>query len=127
MASDAQKLKGEPKNLVDQDEIWKVHVNAEFESAKAWSNKWGFLAEFYNEVLQQSRKLEEEIEKVEFPKHLTTSPPPLPEQYIKVGPSPPVPRTSQAFIGWRSSVSDLQLERFGRVNHGRKSFSKDLG
>ncbi|XP_018597793.1 uncharacterized protein C20orf85-like [Scleropages formosus] len=127
MAADAQKSKGEPKNLVDQDEIWKVHVNAEFESAKAWSNKWGFLAEFYNEVLQQSKKLTEEIEKVEVPKHLKTSPPTPLEQYIKIGPSPPVPRTSQAFIGWRSSVAHLQLERFGRVNHGRKSFSEELG
>ncbi|XP_030634967.1 uncharacterized protein C20orf85-like [Chanos chanos] len=114
-------------NYVDLDEIWKVHVKIEKESAKAWPNKWGFLMESYNETLQKSGKVEESMAKLELPKHLKTRPPTPPEKYIKVGPSPPVPKTTQALIGWRSAVPELQLERFGKVNCGKKSFLKELG
>ncbi|XP_036387676.1 uncharacterized protein C20orf85 homolog [Megalops cyprinoides] len=121
------KTSGNPCNLVDQDQIWKVHVNVELESAKAWPAKWGFLTESYKEAMQESNKAKEKIVQLELPQHLKTRPPTPPEKYIKVGPSPPVPQTTQAFIGWRSAVPELQLERYGRVKCGKRSFLKEMG
>ncbi|XP_071401223.1 ciliary microtubule inner protein 1-like [Centroberyx affinis] len=115
-----------PINCVEQDKIWKAHVEVERESAKAWPNKWGFLTEAYKEYQRESAKLKEVV-RVELPHHLKTRPPTPPEKYIHVGPSPPVPQTTQALIGWRSAQPHLQLENYGMVHHGRRSFLEELG
>ncbi|KAI1899935.1 hypothetical protein AGOR_G00067050 [Albula goreensis] len=121
------KSPSQPCNFVDQDQIWKVHVNVERESAKTWPQKWGFLKESYNEEKQESSKMKDKMVELDLPQHLKTRPPTPPEKYIEVRPSPPVPQTTQAFIGWRSAVPELQLERYGRVRCGKKSFLKELG
>ncbi|XP_061076925.1 ciliary microtubule inner protein 1-like isoform X1 [Conger conger] len=121
------KTEGKQCNLVNHDEIWKVHINMELESAKSWPQKWGFLTESYNQAMQESSKVTDRILKLELPEHLRTRPPTPPEEYLEVRPSPPVPQTTQAFIGWRSAVPGLQLERYGRVQCGKKSFLKELG
>uniref|UniRef100_A0A4W5PAR8 Uncharacterized protein n=1 Tax=Hucho hucho TaxID=62062 RepID=A0A4W5PAR8_9TELE len=126
MAAPKQPGSGKELNFVDQDEIWKVHVKIELESAKAWPNKWGFLTTSYKETQEQSHKLKEVV-RLELPQHLKTRPPSSPEKYIQVGPSPPIPQTTQALIGWRSAVPELQLERYGKVQCGKKSFLKELG
>ncbi|XP_010901230.1 uncharacterized protein C20orf85 [Esox lucius] len=113
-------------SFVDQDEIWKVHVKIELESAKVWPNKWGFLTKSYKETQEASQKLKEAV-KLELPPHLKTQPPTPPGKFIQVGPSPPVPQTSQALIGWRSAVPGLQLDCYGRVQCGKKSFLKEMG
>ncbi|XP_020337671.1 uncharacterized protein C20orf85-like [Oncorhynchus mykiss] len=125
MAAPKQPGSGKEFNFVDQDKIWKVHVKIELESAKAWPNKWGFLTTSYK-TQEQSHKLKEVV-RLELPQHLKTRPPSPPEKYIQVGPSPPVPQTTQALIGWRSAVPELQLERYGKVKCGKKSFLKELG
>ncbi|XP_071242367.1 ciliary microtubule inner protein 1-like [Salvelinus alpinus] len=117
---------GKEYSFVDKDEIWKVHVKIELQSAKAWPNKWGFLTKSYKEMQEESNKLKDVV-KLELPQHLKTRPPTPPEKYIQVGPSPPVPQTTQAQIGWRSAVPELQLERYGNVQCGKKSFLKELG
>ncbi|XP_038553637.1 uncharacterized protein C20orf85-like isoform X2 [Micropterus salmoides] len=119
--ADSQRT-SEPINFVHQDEIWKAHVKVEKDSADVWPNKWGFLTKYMSE----SVKLKEAV-RVELPHHLAARPPTPPEKYIKVDPSPPVPQTTQALIGWRSGHSHLQLEKYGVVHHGRRSFLKELG
>ncbi|XP_040926953.1 uncharacterized protein C20orf85 homolog [Betta splendens] len=111
----------EPVNSVHQDEIWKAHVKMEKDSAKVWPNKWGFLTEAYKEYEGESVKLKGDA-------LVALSQPSTPSgKHVHVGPSPPVPNTTQALIGWRSAHSQLQLEKYGAVHHGRCSFLKELG
>ncbi|XP_029990861.1 uncharacterized protein C20orf85 homolog [Sphaeramia orbicularis] len=100
-----------PVNFVHQDEIWKAHIKLEKDSADVWPEKWGHLTEAYKEYNASVKK---NAIRVEPPKQL-------------VGRSPPVPQTTQALVGWRSAHSHLQLEKYGTVHHGRRSFLKDLG
>ncbi|XP_018533762.1 uncharacterized protein C20orf85 [Lates calcarifer] len=120
------KRTSEPINFVHQDEIWKAHVKVEKDSAEVWPNKWGFLTEVYKEFRRESVKLNGAVS-VEPPHHLDPQPATPTEKYIHVGPSPPLPQTTQGLIGWRSGHSHLQLEKYGMVRHGRRSFLKELG
>ncbi|XP_037535683.1 uncharacterized protein C20orf85 homolog [Nematolebias whitei] len=113
-------------NFVHQDEIWKAHVTFEKDSGKAWPNKWGFLTEIYKEYDTKNQELKEGLKQT-LPPQPTVPPFIPPQKYTVVGPSPPVPHTSQAFIGWRSGHSHLQLEKYSIVHHGRRSFLKELG
>nr|XP_061814185.1 ciliary microtubule inner protein 1-like [Nerophis lumbriciformis] len=108
-----------PVNFVHQDEIWKAHVIAEKDLADVWPNKWGFLQQLYKEYEVDSKNLKD-MTAAELTKKAQ-----CPSE--KVGPSPPVPQTSQAVIGWRSAHAHLSLERSGMVQHGRRSFLKELG
>uniref|UniRef100_A0A8C9F7K1 Chromosome 20 open reading frame 85 n=1 Tax=Pavo cristatus TaxID=9049 RepID=A0A8C9F7K1_PAVCR len=64
--------------------------------------------------------------KIQLPEHLRIRPVTPVEKYIKVNPSPPVPKTSQGFIGWRSAVPELQLERCFQIQSCKGAFFKDL-
>ncbi|XP_075880899.1 ciliary microtubule inner protein 1-like [Nelusetta ayraudi] len=110
----------EPVNFVHQDEIWKAHVNSEKDSAEVWPKKWGFLVEAYKEYNKESVTLKEKVG--EGHQYLAIHPS-TGEKDTKTPPSPPVPQTTQALIGWRSG---LPLEKYGRVYYGRRSFLKEL-
>nr|XP_014342476.1 PREDICTED: uncharacterized protein C20orf85 homolog [Latimeria chalumnae] len=111
-------------NFVAEDEIWKSHVNAENEAAKRWPRSWGFLSTPYHKLVEDVSKKTES--KIEYPKHLQIQPATPIEKYIHVKPSPAVPKTTQGFIGWRSTVSGLELERYGRTTIGKSSFFKEM-
>ncbi|XP_075757253.1 ciliary microtubule inner protein 1 isoform X1 [Pelodiscus sinensis] len=64
--------------------------------------------------------------KIELPEHLQIRPVTPVEKYIKVYPSPPIPKTTQGFIGWRSSVPGLELERYYQIRSCKGAFHKDL-
>ncbi|XP_047439496.1 uncharacterized protein C20orf85-like [Mugil cephalus] len=115
------KRASEAINVVHQDEIWRAHVKVEKVSADVWPKRWSFLTEAYKEYEMECVNLK----RVKIPHHQTARPLTPLEKYVHVGPSPPVPQTTQALIGWRSGHSHLQLEKFGTVHHGRRSFLKD--
>ncbi|XP_050773789.1 uncharacterized protein C20orf85 homolog [Gopherus flavomarginatus] len=112
-------------NFVAQDKIWKYHVEAELEAAKKWSVKWGFLTTPFEELIKDERK-EPTKPKIELPEHLQIRPITPVEKYIKVYPSPPIPKTTQGFIGWRSSVPGLELERYYQIRSCKGAFHRDL-
>uniref|UniRef100_A0A8C5WID7 Ciliary microtubule inner protein 1 n=1 Tax=Leptobrachium leishanense TaxID=445787 RepID=A0A8C5WID7_9ANUR len=60
------------------------------------------------------------------PEHLKIRPVTPLDVYIKVGPSPSVPQTTQGLIGWRSTIPDLQLERYGRSRFLKGDFCKQM-
>ncbi|KAM8917273.1 ciliary microtubule inner protein 1-like [Spinachia spinachia] len=123
--ADSQRA-SEPVNFVHQDEIWKAHLKSEKDSAKVWPNKWGFLTKAYKEYKRESVKLKEAVREKHPHHHLASRPLTPAGENNNVGPSPPVPQTSQALIGWRSGQSHLQLERYATVHYGRRSFLKEL-
>ncbi|CAM2102379.1 ciliary microtubule inner protein 1 [Lepidochelys kempii] len=112
-------------NFVAQDNIWKYHVETEFEAAKKWSIKWGYLTTPFEELIKDEKK-EPTKPKIELPEHLQIRPVTPVEKYIKVYPSPPIPKTTQGFIGWRSSVPGLELERYYQISSCKGAFHKDL-
>ncbi|XP_014811403.1 PREDICTED: uncharacterized protein C20orf85 homolog isoform X1 [Calidris pugnax] len=97
-------------NFVARDNCWKKLIESELEAAKRWSHKWGFLKTPLEELTEDEKK-ENTKPKIQLPEHLQVRPVTPVEKYIKVNPSPPVPKTTQGFIGWRSAVPGLELER----------------
>ncbi|KYO42041.1 hypothetical protein Y1Q_0002691 [Alligator mississippiensis] len=112
-------------SLVEQDQIWKSCVHKELEAARKWANKWGFLATSPEELIKKEKK-EPSKPKIELPEHLQIRPLTPLEKYIKANPSPPVPKTTQGFIGWRSSVPGLKLEHGYQIRSCKGAFHKDL-
>ncbi|KAK5616977.1 hypothetical protein CRENBAI_005454 [Crenichthys baileyi] len=104
----------------------KAHIKIEKDSGESWPNNWGFLTVAYKEYEMKSVKLKETLKMV-LPPDQTIRPLTPPQKHIHVGPSPAVPVTTQAFIGWRSGSSHLQMEKYSTVHHGRRNFLKDLG
>ncbi|XP_069507178.1 ciliary microtubule inner protein 1 isoform X2 [Ambystoma mexicanum] len=113
-------------NFVAQDQIWKDHVVIELEAAKKWPTSWGFLSTSYQELTKDASGRKTESDQLKVPEHLkvrTTSPL---EKYIKVSPSPAVPKTTMGLIGWRSTVPGLELERYEPVRHVKGNFFKQM-
>uniref|UniRef100_A0A8I5N5V2 Ciliary microtubule inner protein 1 n=1 Tax=Papio anubis TaxID=9555 RepID=A0A8I5N5V2_PAPAN len=97
----------ERMNLVAQDEIWKYRLKAESEARQNWPQNWGFLTTPFEELIKCEEDLPTPKPKIELPERFRIRPVTPVEKYIKVLPSPPVPQTTQGFIGWRSAVPGL--------------------
>ncbi|KAM6113084.1 ciliary microtubule inner protein 1 [Pterocles gutturalis] len=111
-------------NAVARDNCWKKCIETELETAKRWSHKWGFLKTPLE--LTEDEKKENTKPNIQLPEHLQVRPVTPVEKYIKVMPSPPVPKTTQGFIGWRSAVPGLELERGFQIQSCKGTFFKDL-
>ncbi|XP_010192049.1 PREDICTED: uncharacterized protein C20orf85 homolog, partial [Mesitornis unicolor] len=116
---------GQPCNFVALDNCWKKCIENELDAARRWSHKWGFLQTALEELTEDEKK-ENTKPKIELPEHLQVRPVTPLEKYIKVIPSPPVPKTTQGFIGWRSAVPELGLERGFQIQSCKGTFFKNL-
>ncbi|XP_047930610.2 ciliary microtubule inner protein 1 isoform X5 [Anser cygnoides] len=109
------------RDFVAEDKCWKRYIESELEAARKWSHKWGFL-KTPPELIEDEKK-EKTKPKIQLPKHLQIRPVTPVEKYITVNPSPPVPKTTQGFIGWRSSVPGLELERCFEIQSSKVYYS----
>ncbi|KAM6319279.1 ciliary microtubule inner protein 1 [Podargus strigoides] len=116
---------GLPCNFVARDDFWKKYIETELETASRWSEKWGFLKTAPEELTEDKKKVNTQP-KIQLPDHLQVRPVTPVEKYIKVNPSPPVPKTTQGFIGWRSAVPGLELERGFQIHSCKGAFAREL-
>ncbi|PNI20399.1 C20orf85 isoform 1 [Pan troglodytes] len=118
----------ERMNLVGQDEIWKYRLKAESEARQNWPQNWGFLTTPFEELIKCEEDLPTPKPKIELPERFRIRPVTPVEKYIKVFPSPPVPQTTQGFIGWRSAVPGLNkcLERDDEIRSCKGAFAREL-
>uniref|UniRef100_A0A4W3JCH9 Uncharacterized protein n=1 Tax=Callorhinchus milii TaxID=7868 RepID=A0A4W3JCH9_CALMI len=100
-------------------------IEFESESAKKWTNKWGFLITARDQI-EAEEKQKRSTCRIETPEHLKVRPATPISKYIQVEPSPPVPKTTQGFIGWRSGIPELGLERFGSIKKVKLSFVNQM-
>ncbi|XP_004014489.2 ciliary microtubule inner protein 1 [Ovis aries] len=118
----------ERMNLVAQDEIWKYRLKAENEARQNWAQNWGFLSTPFEELIKCEEEPATPKPKIELPERFRIRPVTPVENYIKVLPSPPVPKTTQGFIGWRSRVPGLNkcLEHDDEIRSCKGAYAKEL-
>nr|KAF6470849.1 Low in Lung Cancer 1 [Molossus molossus] len=119
----------ERMNLVAQDEIWRYRLRAETEARQNWAQKWGFLTTPLEELAECEDNAPAPKPRIELPQRFRIRPVTPVEKYIKVLPSPPVPKTTQGFIGWRSGVPGLNkcLEYDKVIQSCKGTYAKELG
>uniref|UniRef100_A0A8C9K4B2 Ciliary microtubule inner protein 1 n=1 Tax=Panthera tigris altaica TaxID=74533 RepID=A0A8C9K4B2_PANTA len=119
----------ERMNLVAQDEIWKYRLKAETEARQNWAQNWGFLATPLEELLKGDEEPLTPKPKIELPERFRIRPVTPVEKYIKILPSPPVPKTTQGFIGWRAGVPGLSkgLAHAFEIRSCKGAYAKELG
>ncbi|XP_031229642.1 uncharacterized protein C20orf85 homolog [Mastomys coucha] len=127
----AQKLlsttAAERMNLVAQDEIWKYRLKAESEARQNWPAKWGYLTTSMKELLEGEEEPQTPKPKIELPSHFRVHPVSPMDKYIKILPSPPVPKTTQGFIGWRSGMPSLYcLEKYTEICSCKGAYAREL-
>ncbi|KAM5219753.1 ciliary microtubule inner protein 1 [Hipposideros larvatus] len=118
----------ERMNFVIQDEIWRCRLKAETKAWQNWAQNWGFLTTPLEELIQCEGEPPTPKPKVELPQWFHIRPGTPVEKNIKVFPSPPVPKTTQGFIGWRSAVPGLNkcLEHGYEIRSCKGAYAKEL-
>uniref|UniRef100_A0A8D1AWM0 Ciliary microtubule inner protein 1 n=1 Tax=Sus scrofa TaxID=9823 RepID=A0A8D1AWM0_PIG len=118
----------ERMNLVAQDEIWKYRLKAENEARQNWAQNWGFLTTPLKELIKCEEEASTPKPRIELPERFRIRPVTPVEKYIQVLPSPPVPKTTQGFIGWRSGVPGLNkcLEHDCEIRSCKGAYAKEL-
>ncbi|XP_008592724.1 PREDICTED: uncharacterized protein C20orf85 homolog [Galeopterus variegatus] len=115
-------------NLVAQDEIWKCRLKAESEARQNWLQNWGFLTTPFKELIEGEEEAPTPKPRIELPERFRIRPVTPVEKYIKILPSPPVPKTTQGFIGWRSGVQGLNkcLELGNEIRSCKGAYAREL-
>ncbi|XP_069846175.1 ciliary microtubule inner protein 1 [Dipodomys merriami] len=120
-------LAAERLNFVAQDQIWRYRLRAETEARQNWNQKWGFLTTPFEELISGEAPPTPKP-KIELPERFHVRPVTDVHKYIKVLPSPPVPQTTQGFIGWRSGVPGLNtsLELDSEIRSCKGTYAREL-
>uniref|UniRef100_F6PTK4 Ciliary microtubule inner protein 1 n=1 Tax=Sus scrofa TaxID=9823 RepID=F6PTK4_PIG len=110
------------------DEIWKYRLKAENEARQNWAQNWGFLTTPLKELIKCEEEASTPKPRIELPERFRIRPVTPVEKYIQVLPSPPVPKTTQGFIGWRSGVPGLNkcLEHDCEIRSCKGAYAKEL-
>ncbi|XP_078608159.1 ciliary microtubule inner protein 1-like [Branchiostoma floridae x Branchiostoma japonicum] len=112
-------------NIWALDQIWKARIAQEHRAYKKWPMDWGFMATDYKDLVKDEiRPLDRP--KLEMPETLRLPPITPIEKYIKVDKSPPLPRSSAGYIGWRSGDKLYNLERYGGYARGKGGLIRQL-
>uniref|UniRef100_A0A671G2R3 Ciliary microtubule inner protein 1 n=1 Tax=Rhinolophus ferrumequinum TaxID=59479 RepID=A0A671G2R3_RHIFE len=125
----------ERMNFVTQDRICPALSSAKFgtlgddEEGMSTVSAWGFpsLGTVF-QLIQDEEEPPTPKPKIELPPWFHVRPVTPVEKYIKVLPSPPVPKTTQGFIGWRSAVPSLNkcLEHDYEIRSCKGAYAKEL-
>ncbi|KAJ9574517.1 hypothetical protein L9F63_025849 [Diploptera punctata] len=94
-------------DVVKFDGKLKEVIHLEKLTRKQWEKKWGFTADLMKMYKEDVVKSGLKLEKKSSQPWITS------RTEIKILPSPPVPTTSSAMVGWRSSQLQYCLERVG--------------
>ncbi|XP_044926575.1 uncharacterized protein C20orf85 homolog isoform X2 [Mustela putorius furo] len=107
----------------------KYRLKSETEARQNWAQNWGFLTTPLKELLEGEEEPPAPKPKIELPERFRIRPVTPVEKYIKVLPSPPVPKTTQGFIGWRSGVPGLNkcLEHDYEIRSCKGAYARELG
>ncbi|XP_035678397.1 uncharacterized protein C20orf85-like [Branchiostoma floridae] len=112
-------------NIWALDQIWKARIAQEHRAYKKWPMDWGFMATDYKDLVKDEIRPREHP-KLEMPETLRLPPITPIEKYIKVDKSPPLPRSSAGYIGWRSGDKLYNLERYGGYARGKGGLIRQL-
>ncbi|OBS58678.1 hypothetical protein A6R68_10200 [Neotoma lepida] len=115
-------------NFVAQDEIWRYRLMAEYKAQQNWPTKWGYLTTSMEKLLEGEEEPHTPKPKIELPSHFRVRPVSPLDKYIKILPSPPIPKTTQGFIGWRSGVPGLNkcLEHDTEIRSCKGAYAREL-
>ncbi|XP_032234549.1 uncharacterized protein C20orf85 [Nematostella vectensis] len=102
-------------NFVHKDEIWKDHVKMELFAQRRWPDKWGFLAQEYEQLQQRTLHIGDKKDDATEAVTKTTS-----EAKPEVT-SMTYPKTNSQIIGWR-----LQYEADHPKPAIRRAGKKDI-
>ncbi|XP_012583595.1 PREDICTED: uncharacterized protein C20orf85 homolog [Condylura cristata] len=106
----------------------KYRLKAENEARQNWAQNWGFLTTPLEELVKSQEEPSAAKPRIQLPQRFHIRPVTPVEKYIKVLPSPPIPKTTQGFIGWRSGVPGLNqsLERRDEVRSCKGAYAREL-
>jgi len=114
-------------NYAGENQIWRDHIEHELQTARNWDKTWKFMKTDYKELVRDNYAAAEQRQEIPIPKHLRIAPAPSLEECVTVHPSTrPVPRTTSGEIGWLSTDTLLQLEKYGRYGRPKGSIVKQL-
>lgn len=102
------------KSYVAKDMIWKDYVNKATRQAKQWPQDWGFLHGKVEDIVDEKRVLSVIPE------------PNYPSPVNNIDTPRSVPKTASQMIGWRSTNTIFQLEKYGPYTKGKQTITKSL-